>query len=110
MDAQEPGASLRLIPIVSGGVMSIHARGELDLATGPELENLIEASLQVPNVRSVVIDCARLTFVDAAGLGALLRSYWLLKDHDRALTYAGRTVRLPRPSYRPGSARSSAWS
>lgn len=89
MGAGAAGASLRLMTILSGGVMSIHARGELDLATGPELESLIGASLEIPDVHSVVIECTRLTFVDAAGLGTLVRSYRRLKDHARSLTVRG---------------------
>lgn len=89
MDADVPGASLRLVPHICAGAMTIYADGELDLATGPALERLIKASLKVSDLHLVVIDCAQLRFLDAAGLGVLVRCYQQLKDRGRSLTVRG---------------------
>ncbi|MGE5829000.1 MAG: STAS domain-containing protein [Micromonosporaceae bacterium] len=86
MDADQRGASLRLVPHLCAGAMTIYADGELDLSTGPALERLIKASLRVPDLHMVVIDCARLRFLDAAGLGVLVRCYRQLQDDGRSLT------------------------
>jgi anti-anti-sigma factor len=45
--------------------------GELDIATAPQLKRLI-TSLPVGSGRDVTVDFSDLTYIDAAGLGALL--------------------------------------
>src|SRR5574342_475502 len=89
MGATAPGASLRLVPVREAGAIRVVAAGELDVATAPDLEGMIETTLRLPGVRDVVIDCAGLTFIDAAGLGALVRCWWSLREHDRSLTVCG---------------------
>jgi anti-anti-sigma factor len=51
-----------------GRTTMVHLEGELDLATGPVLEHLLE-SIE----GEVVVDLRDLSFVDSAGLQMLLR-------------------------------------
>ena len=46
-------------------------RGEVDLATVPELRKALSVSVKV-GVRHLILDCADLAFLDATGLGALV--------------------------------------
>jgi anti-anti-sigma factor len=48
------------------GTAMVRAAGELDLATAPELERVLEGL--VGKKRAVVIDLSELTFADCAGL------------------------------------------
>ena len=57
--------------ITPGPDASIEVSGELDLATVPVFERALE-KLELQCVRRVVLDLARLTFMDAAGLHAVL--------------------------------------
>jgi anti-anti-sigma factor len=47
-------------------------RGELDLATRPILIRALDAATTTPGVRECRVDLSRLTFLDCAGLSALL--------------------------------------
>jgi anti-sigma B factor antagonist len=65
---------LRADAVVVDGSVCLRVQGELDLATACELRQaceVVECALR-PGV-SVVVDLAELRFVDAAGLGALVR-------------------------------------
>ena len=55
----------------AGELRTVAVRGEVDLATAPELESLVGSSLaEAPD--GVVLDLARLTFIDSSGLRALV--------------------------------------
>lgn len=53
------------------GEFRIELDGELDIETAPELDKAFDKIPPCP--RRVVIDCARLAFLDSSGVGALLR-------------------------------------
>lgn len=66
------GSRLRVVDVAPSRVAVI---GELDLAGVPELEARLAAC-----GGDVVLDCAGLTFVDAAGLGVLARTQKACED------------------------------
>lgn len=66
-------ARLRIIEVAPCRVAVI---GELDLAGVPELE----ARLAACDGGDVALDCSGLTFVDAAGLGVLVRTQRACED------------------------------
>ena len=47
--------------------------GELDVATGPELEEAVSEELDAGR-QEVVVDLAGTTFIDSSGLGSLIRA------------------------------------
>ncbi len=69
-----------------------HLRGEIDVATASGLVVTLRsvAGLQ-PTAREIVVDCADLMFIDAAGIGALV-------SVANELAEEGRTLRLVHPS------------
>lgn len=50
--------------------MRVQVRGELDLATSPELGDVLERELD--QGRAVVVDLARVTFIDSTALNTLV--------------------------------------
>ena len=59
--------------------------GELDLASGPQLEELL-AGLAGP---AVVVDLSGLRFIDSSGFGALLRAQRRVQVDGRRLVFRG---------------------
>jgi anti-anti-sigma factor len=53
----------------TGGTQVVAVFGELDVATVPELERILD-----PLAGRVVIDCSSLRFMDAAAIGTLVRA------------------------------------
>ena len=68
----------------------VKLRGELDLATAPDLEQLLD-QLRRDGHRQVTVDVSGLEFVSAAGLSVLLGA-------DHALHAAGGRLVLTRPT------------
>jgi anti-anti-sigma factor len=58
----------------SGDCEVIAIRGELDLASGPELEAALQ-NVAVPSTRSVVVDLRELEFMDSTGLSIVVRAH-----------------------------------
>ncbi len=54
------------------GHTRIAVRGELDIATAPELERELCDRLADPGCREIVLDLAAATFIDSSGLRVLL--------------------------------------
>ena len=81
-------------PTGSEGPIVIALEGELDLASGAELARAVASA--PPRPRRVVLDVAGLTFVDAAGLRALLRVEQELRAAGRELAVRGRSPALRR--------------
>lgn len=50
----------------------VHLAGELDLATAPNLEALLDRMTVIPH--HLVVDVSELTFIDSTGLHLLLRA------------------------------------
>jgi anti-anti-sigma factor len=57
----------------SEGRACLELHGELDIGSGAALDEAVDAALDA-GCREVVLDLAGTTFVDSAGLGALLRA------------------------------------
>ena len=53
------------------GTRIIHAKGEIDMATAPQLA----AVLAQCGITSVCVDLTDVTFMDSSGLGVLLRAH-----------------------------------
>jgi anti-anti-sigma factor len=68
----------------------VQLRGELDLATAPDLDRLLD-QLRRDGHRQVTLDLSGLEFLSAAGLSVLLRA-------DHALRAAGGQLVLTRPT------------
>jgi anti-sigma B factor antagonist len=56
---------------IFNGVRVVAVRGELDIATSPQVRDLL-ADAAADEVHPVVIDLARCDFIDSTGLAALL--------------------------------------
>jgi anti-anti-sigma factor len=57
------------------GTVVVQVRGELDLATEAGLRSLLVDLASRVRPPSIVIDMAKLTFVDSTGIGALAAGY-----------------------------------
>jgi anti-sigma B factor antagonist len=57
----------------SDGATRMELQGELDIGTGPELEQAVTRALE-DGCREVVLDLSGTTFLDSAGLGALINA------------------------------------
>lgn len=57
------------------GTVVVQVRGELDLATEDGLRSLLVDLASRVRPPSIVIDMAKLTFVDSTGIGALTAGY-----------------------------------
>lgn len=67
-----------------GSAALIAIRGELDLASGPRLEE--ELSALDPGVTLVVVDLRQLEFMDSTGLSIIVRAHQRLAEGDRELS------------------------
>jgi anti-anti-sigma factor len=67
-----------------GSAALIAISGELDLASGPRLEE--EFSSLDPDVTLVVVDLRRLEFMDSTGLSIIVRAHQRLAEQDRELS------------------------
>ena len=71
------------------GVVVLRARGDLDAYTAPGLRAELHAATE-GDARLVVVDLADVTFIDSAGLGALVGAH-------RRMLEADGTLRVVRP-------------
>ena len=83
MSDQAPSA-FEIAGYDSGTVPGLTVRGELDMASGPQLEEAVDAAIR-ESVGAFVIDLSDLEFIDSTGLQVLLRARGLLAREDRAL-------------------------
>jgi anti-anti-sigma factor len=67
-----PARELTLRSEVRGASIEVALSGELDMAVAFRLETEIDRLLATPGIRTLVLDLADVSFVDSAGLGALL--------------------------------------
>jgi anti-sigma B factor antagonist len=66
------------------GAAGIAVRGEVDLSTGPLVEEALDAAIR-GSAGSFVLDLSGVEFLDSSGVGVLLRARALLGRDDRAL-------------------------
>jgi anti-sigma B factor antagonist len=55
-----------------GGTVTVRLVGELDMLFAEDVREAFRRALAVPGVRDIVVDLARLEFLDSSGLSALL--------------------------------------
>ena len=65
----------------SGKCEVIELAGELDMASAPRLEAVLDRMLVIPD--QIVVDAERLTFIDSSGLRLLLRASQLVEGRIR---------------------------
>lgn len=74
MSAPSPSPGrLSISSAVQSGTASIALRGELDLASAPQLEALLQ-SIETDSPQRVVVDLGELAFIDSTGLRLLLQA------------------------------------
>jgi anti-sigma B factor antagonist len=86
MDTDSGDSSIVVTPFgvdVSGpaATPTIVVRGEIDVATSPQLRNELNA-LVASGARVITLDFAGVSFVDSSGLGVLVGTYKRLRDDD----------------------------
>lgn len=72
-------AQIQITEKVNGKKAVLELTGELDAKTTPALKSKLDEILG-KGVESLLIDCARLTYVASAGIGALNAALKTLKD------------------------------
>ena len=72
----------------------VDVRGELDVATAPSLQDVLD-HLMAEGARRIVVDLAEAPFVDSTGVGALLTAHLRMRAHRGELV-----LRSPRPATR----------
>jgi anti-sigma B factor antagonist len=77
----------------SGRRHTLILRGELDMASAPALEGMLQ-ELCEEGAQELLVDLSELTFMDSAGLNAILKSRTLCEEHlcDLGLIPGRRTV------------------
>ena len=75
--------SLALSTRRDGGVVTIIVNGEVDLTTVQNLEDRI-AEIAASDATGIVIDLAAVSFLDSAGINALLKGRRLADAHDQS--------------------------
>ncbi|HZO37233.1 MAG TPA: STAS domain-containing protein [Solirubrobacteraceae bacterium] len=73
-----------------GGRVHFVPRGELDLATAPDLEQRVLETLRSGDGDGVVLDLRELTFMDSTGVRAIVAAHQVAQDE-------GVDLRLVRP-------------
>jgi anti-anti-sigma factor len=76
---------------VTNGEAVMHVTGEVDASNASELRDAF-LSVLGDGARSLVIDCARLTFIDSTGLSAIIAA-----NRAADLQFGTVTVRNPSP-------------
>jgi len=82
---------LTLRSTVRESSLDVELAGELDMAAAFRLESELERLIDSPGIDGVVLDLAEISFLDSAGLGALLS----LREQ---ATRVGRDLRIDRMS------------
>lgn len=65
----------------SDGAVRLTLSGELDIYTAPRLREAIEAILIEPTATGLMVDVARLDYIDCAGISALIAGRRLARQH-----------------------------
>jgi anti-anti-sigma factor len=66
-------------------------RGELDLATAPQLEERVLSAVREPSAEAVVLDLRELTFMDSTGVRSIVAAH-------QAAQQSGARLRVVRPA------------
>jgi anti-sigma B factor antagonist len=77
---------------VAGDTAHVIVRGEIDVATAPQLREILRELIQA-GVHQIVLDCRQLDFLDSSGIGLLVATRKRLGDGELV-------VDSPRPHVR----------
>jgi anti-sigma B factor antagonist len=77
------------------GICIIRARGDVDLATAPELDKAIHAAAST-KPRSVMLDLSEVTFLDSSGIRVLVEAQRQLEELGAKFTLDGMSPALTR--------------
>jgi anti-sigma B factor antagonist len=66
-------------------VVVVRLTGEVDIATGPELDQRLQA-IATGGHTDILIDLSEVEFMDSTGLGAIVRAQYSADDNGRRLT------------------------
>ena len=83
MSDQAPSA-FEIAGYASGNVPGLTVRGELDMASGPQFEEAVDAAIRA-SVGAFVLDFSDLEFLDSSGMTSVLRARAMLARDERAL-------------------------
>lgn len=75
---------------VEQGDVILDVRGDIDVATAPQLWRELEPQLET--TRNVVVDLSKVSFIDSTGVGTIIRAVNALRDRGQRLT-----LRSPTP-------------
>jgi anti-anti-sigma factor len=93
--ARPPG-DVNLRCEVRGATLDVTVSGDLDMAAAFPLETRLDALLAEPDMQAAVLDLSQVTFIDSAGLGALLAIRERAQQHGIELTISRVSDRVQR--------------
>ena len=76
---------------VGDGTVRVDAAGELDVSCGNQLRGAVHEALETHAATRVVVDLSRITFLDSAGIGALLGALKEARERGATLVVADPT-------------------
>ncbi|MFZ5649800.1 MAG: anti-sigma F factor antagonist [Bacillota bacterium] len=75
---------------ITGGAMVVRLSGEIDLAVADTLRNSLESQLDNnPQVKNIILNLDRVTYIDSSGLGVMLGRYRRLSKHGGRMFIVG---------------------
>jgi anti-sigma B factor antagonist len=83
-DRPRCGSGFAVVDLALGGAVGVAVRGELELATAPELTAALEDGIRRTS-GPFVIDLSMVGFLDSSGIACLMRARALLGRDDREL-------------------------
>jgi anti-sigma B factor antagonist len=78
------------------GTVRLAVSGELDIYTAPRLREPIESILSEPGTTSLMVDFARLDYIDCTGVSALMAGRRLAQRHGARFTVVNSPDRVVR--------------
>lgn len=76
-----------------GGRVVVHVGGEIDVYTAPELRRELDEHIH-RGCRDLVVDLAKVTFLDSTGLGVLVGRLKLVRAQGGGMRILGATERV----------------
>lgn len=70
-------------------ILCVRIHGELDHHSASELRRVVDAELDDPATRHIILNAEGLTFMDSSGIGVILGRYKKLQARDGKLVVCG---------------------